>query len=569
MSGRPLVIVCTCHNTLSRTISGPGLEAGIAGRQPRARLKFVPSLCRAEDFDSIEGLIDREQPAAVLLAACSPFAKGRAVLNILTRRCGPISAGLADIREGCAWIHQGNPEAATAKAVDLMCMGLAGLERSEPSPRLHVPAERRVLVVGAGPAGLAAAGTLGRLGVAVTLADRMEHPGGLLNQIGRIFPRNIPTQEFLAPLIQDVAGHQVHFMAKTTVRRIGGDPGRFEALLRREGKDMSATAGAVILACGALPVLPEKRFSSGELSGVISQMELETRLKKMEVHGSAPPEVTNVVFIQCVAARDDAHPYCSTVCCPTALKNGLRLKSLNRDIHVTVLHRGIMAPGRAMEELYRQTMAAGVRFITYSQAEPPEVQGSGKATSVALADALSGKHILLPADLVVLSTPLKPRAETEILARGLNVRLDNLGFACGCEPLRPLVTPIPGVYLCGTVRWPVYADQAVDQGRAVAIKAAGFLGHGEIDPAALALPGPQPGVAAIRPEACSRCGQCVSVCPYGACRRIGDGSVSVSAVRCRGCGLCAAVCPSGAARIPECNAPLLAMLREIAPRIMP
>jgi heterodisulfide reductase subunit A2 len=569
MSGAPLVIVCTCHGTLSRTLSKDDLEAGVGLRRPQPRLEFVPSLCRREDAERLAALIEHNRPTAVLLAACSPFAKGMVALKELNRRCSSTPMDLVDLREGCAWIHSGNPEAATVKAVDLVRMTLAGLEHHVRNPRPRARAEQHILVVGAGPAGLAAAGTLARLGVAVTLADRMERAGGLLNQIGRIFPHNTPGQDFLAPLLLDTANPAVNFLPKTVVTRIDGDPGRFEAHLRRGGEETAVVAGAVILACGAMPVLPEGRFRSSDLSGVISQLELETRLKKLETQEEGTPEFQSAVFIQCVAARDDARPYCSTVCCPTALKNGLRLKHLNKDIQVTVLHRGVMAPGHAMEELYRRAMAAGIRFVAYSPDFPPQVRGNGKAASVALTDALSGKDAVIPADLVVLSTPLKPRPETATLAESLGVRLDTMGFACGSEPMQPLLAPVPGVYLCGTVRWPVYAEQAVDQGRAAAIKAAGFLIKGEIDSDALLLPGPSPGMAAIRPEACSRCGQCVAVCPYLACRRIGDGSISVSAVRCRGCGLCTSVCPSGAARIPERSEAVRAMLREIAPRIVP
>ncbi|MFZ2448885.1 MAG: FAD-dependent oxidoreductase [Syntrophobacteraceae bacterium] len=560
----PLILICTCHNTLTGTLPKRAVEEGIAARHPRARIEFAPSLCRGSDLDDLAGFIERERPASVLVAACSHFAKGRAVLDGLTARGCAIPSALVDVREGCAFIHTGDPGAA-AKAVDLIGMGLAGLalgeQRTRPRPRIG--AERRVLVVGAGPAGMAAAGILARLGLPVTLADRLGRMGGLINQIGRLFPRNVTGPDFLAPLLREAAHPAIDFLPKTTVTRIEGDPGRFEARLSRDGRDTAITAGAVILACGALPVLPENRFRSGELSGVISQLELETRLGKFEAEGTAPPEVSNAVFIQCVAARDDARPYCSTVCCPTALKNGLRLKSLSRDIAVTVLHRGIMAPGRALEELYRQAMAAGVRFVAYSPDEPPEVLGDVRAGSVELTDALSGRRMVLPADLVVLSTPLKPRPETPVLAGGLGVRLDEMGFACGSEPMRPLETPLPGVYLCGSVRWPVYADQAVDQGRAAAAKAAAFMENGgEIIPAALS----GTGAATVRTEACGRCGQCVAVCPYGACRREGDGTVSVSDIRCRGCGLCTAVCPSGAARIPGHNVPLRAMLREIAPR---
>ena len=150
------------------------------------------------------------------------------------------------------------------------------------------------------------------------------------------------------------------------------------------------------------------------------------------------------------------------------------------------------------------------------------------------------------------------------------MRLDEMGFARGLEPMQPLAAAVRGVYLCGAARWPVYASQAVDQGRAAAVKAAAFLARGEIDPEDLSLPGAHPGTASILASDCGRCGRCVAVCPYEACRRAVDGTAVVSILRCRGCGLCAAVCPTGAACIPErCAAALRAMLREIAPKAVP
>lgn len=571
MSVSPLVIVCTCHGALSKTLPVDVLQAGLAARIPSAGIEFVSSLCRPEDAGSTSELIGREQSGregTVLIAACSPFAKGRAVIDGLANRGCPAPA-LVDIREGCAWIHSGDPASACAKAVDLICMGLAGRKRMVASLRSPVEIEKRVLVVGAGPAGLAAAGTLARLGVPVTLADRLGRPGGLINQIGKLFPHNIQSADFLAPLLHEANHPLVDFLPKTLIKSVEGDPGRFEARMSREGQETSVSAGAAILACGAMPVLPEKRFRAGELSGVISQLELETRLRKLEQEGGGATGLTSAVFIQCMAAREDSNPYCSTICCPTALKNGLRLKSLDPEMAVTVLHRGIMAPGRVMEDFYRKAMAAGVRFIGYSTEDPPEVQGNGQAASVAVVDALSKRRSVLPADLVVLSTPLKPRPETTLLAKSVGVRLDEMGFACGYEPMQPLIAPVPGIYLCGAMRWPVYAEHAVDQGRAAAAKAAGFLRQSfssEILPGVLSLRNGLPGVSSVRSEACSRCGQCVAVCPYGACRREGDGAVTVSETRCRGCGQCAAVCPSGAAGIPGQNAALRAMVREVAKR---
>ncbi len=397
MNGAPLIVVCTCHGTLSPILKRDLLEKGIAGRLPDVRVEFAPSLCKRGDFGRVSGLARQELPRRVLLAACSPFAKGRVALNALSDKFPGLPGDLVDLREGCAWIHASGPEAATAKAVDLVCMGMAAMAVRQHSPKPDVQVEQRVLVIGAGPAGLAAAGTLARLGVPVTLADRLARPGGLLNQVGKLFPANIASERLLAPLLQEIAHPAVDFLPKAQITRIEGDPGRFEAHFKRDGQDASVVAGAVILACGALPVLPENRFRSGEISGVISQLELETRLKKLEAPGSEPPQFKNAVFIQCMAARDDDHPYCSTICCPTALKNGIRLKELHGDIAVTVVHRGIMAPGKALEELYRKAMAAGVRFVAYSPGEQPEVRGNGSVASVVLNDALFHRHIEIDA----------------------------------------------------------------------------------------------------------------------------------------------------------------------------
>ena len=46
-----------------------------------------------------------------------------------------------------------------------------------------------------------------------------------------------------------------------------------------------------------------------------------------------------VVMIQCVGSRDEEHPYCSKVCCFTALKNALTLKKLSPQTEVYILYQ--------------------------------------------------------------------------------------------------------------------------------------------------------------------------------------------------------------------------------------
>ena len=46
-------------------------------------------------------------------------------------------------------------------------------------------------------------------------------------------------------------------------------------------------------------------------------------------------------------------------------------------------------------------------------------------------------------------------------------------------------------------------------------------------------------------EACSRCGECVTRCPFHA-RDLDENGITLKAEVCLGCGLCVSVCPSGA-----------------------
>ncbi len=50
----------------------------------------------------------------------------------------------------------------------------------------------------------------------------------------------------------------------------------------------------------------------------------------------------------------------------------------------------------------------------------------------------------------------------------------------------------------------------------------------------------------FRPELCTECGRCVTVCAYGARRMAPDRQMLLDRSLCRSCGLCASVCSPGA-----------------------
>jgi heterodisulfide reductase subunit A len=139
----------------------------------------------------------------------------------------------------------------------------------------------------------------------------------------------------------------------------------------------------------------------------------------------------------------------------------------------------------------------------------------------------------------------------------LNIPVDKYGFYAEVYPIHPVETRNDGIFICGTARWPVSSDQAIAQGEAAAIKAVSFLGRKTVSALTMSrVPGGKLGHAVADASACTGCGNCVAVCPYGACRlqRTGNRSVSrVIKVRCKACGGCVSVCPNGAMQVPEQN----------------
>ena len=545
MHTRNAVMYCTCCDTLSPVLPAEALKRKLAARAPL----FIAArrLCAPEDAYACVKQARDAGAGACVAAGCSYLARGAEAVRHMSM---PVE--WVDIREACAWIHAGQPDHALAKAADYIRMGLAALERrpaEEPAkapPSLSDP----VLIVGAGPAGLAAAAVLADAGMPAVLAERRPAPGGMLQQLGLLFPDLSPAGDLLAR-IEGRTRSGVDRRFGCTVTALEATERGYQAILSQAGTTEEFQAGAVILATGALPVLPVGYFRYKELEGVSSQMELEVLLNKAESGQTPLPALPGrALFLQCVAARSEKHPYCSAICCPTALKNALRLKKLKPEAEITLVHRNIVTPGIVLEALYRKATEAGVRLRSIAPGNMPEVLGQSRVEGLRMVDALSGEKDELTADTLVCSTPLKPAPDTAKLARDIGLRLDDMGFVCGREPIQPLEPPQAGIFICGSARWPVTVAQAVEQGSAAGMKALHYMRNSGAVAASGAWSG-EPGPAArVRGEACSRCGRCAAVCPYGACVLPASGAVQVWDLRCRRCGSCAAVCPGGAAVLP-------------------
>jgi heterodisulfide reductase subunit A-like polyferredoxin len=343
----------------------------------------------------------------------------------------------------------------TAENVRLSAAG--GRGRSE----APVPSdlEERLLVIGGGASGLAAADEAARRGVAVTLVTPRDALGG------RLAARHSLTEglsEGLRALVERVESEpSIDVLLGAAVAGVEEGAGGFSTTVRGPKGDAPIRHGAAVVATE-----DEDYDASADTDGaarVITQSDLAHELQQ------GPLDAKEVAVIQCVGSRTPDRPYCSRTCCAEAMANVLRLKEQSPDTRVTVLHRGIRVWGFD-EEYFADAIDLGVGFTEVE--EPPAVSADG----VTAVEAGSGESVALRPDLVVLSTGTLPAPSNGVLADAFGLTLDGDGFFVPVdEALRPVETDRPGVFVCGTACWPASIREAVGQGRAAAGRACLYL----------------------------------------------------------------------------------------------
>ncbi len=104
--------------------------------------------------------------------------------------------------------------------------------------------------------------------------------------------------------------------------------------------------------------------------------------------------------------------------------------------------------------------------------------------------------------------------------------------------LKPVDAPTRGVFFAGFCESPKDIKDSVCQAGAASSRAGALLNAGEITIEAI--------TSVIDEEACTKCGLCARVCPYGAITWQKGEVAAVVEAACAGCGACGATCLFGA-----------------------
>lgn len=494
----------------------------------------------------------------MVVASCSPK------LHLLTFRGVADRSGLnpfqyvhVNIREQCSWAHSDDRDGATEKAIGLVLGGVEKVKLTEPLEPIRVNSVKRVLVIGAGIAGLRAAVELADLGVDVFLIERESGPGGMVGRLGRMYPSGRTGREIISSLVDEVRKREnITLFTGARLAEKEGYIGNFDVKIEVSrpgdaGKDtITLNIGAIIVTTGFSNYIPGRGEYGYGLDGVVTLPEFEEMLSSSNggiVYKGK--NVRSVAYIYCVgsrepAEREEANRYCSRYCCNAAVHTSTLAKEKVGDIAAFHLFRDVRTYGK-FELLYEKASSDGAVFVRFDPKEPPAVNRSGDGLLVSVRDLLTGgEEIGIEADLVVLVTGMVP-AENGALTDILRIPLGSDRFYNEIHTkLRPVETVIDGVYIGGSCQGPKNSSEAIVSSLSAVSKAASLLVKGYVDL--------QPFVAFVEEEKCEWCGQCEPACPYSAIEKVerdGREIAGVTDVLCKGCGACLPVCPADAIQL--------------------
>jgi len=308
--------------------------------------------------------------------------------------------------------------------------------------------------------------------------------------------------------------------------------------------------GAIVVATGMAVYNPTALDEYGytRYPNVVISMEFERLVSTggpLGGHFGRPSDLKrpkSIGFIQCVGSRTQdltrGNPYCSNICCMNTVKEAQYVKDNYPDTDLTVFYMDMRAFGKGFEELLMRSKSNGVRYIRGLPGEVHEDPASGNLR-VTVENTTANRLESHEFEMLVLAVGATPATDTETVRQLVSLSKSPSGFLREAHPkLRPVDTPTKGVFIAGAAESPKDVRESVTQASAAASRASILLNKSKLAVEAI--------TAVVDKDLCKMCGQCVTICPFGAIHWEKKQVAHVTSAACAGCGTCAAECKFGA-----------------------
>jgi heterodisulfide reductase subunit A len=329
----------------------------------------------------------------------------------------------------------------------------------------------QVIVIGAGPAGLAAAGKLQDFGLDVVLIEKQPQVGGHLNKWYKVFPDFTDASEITANLTANLGKTRV--LTNTMITEIKGSAPNFQVKISN-GETLEASSILVSTGYKHFDARLKEEYGYGIYDNCITSVELDAMLKEQNIKTRQGKTPKKVAMIHCVGSRDEKvnNNYCSRVCCTNAVKVAVEVKEQLPESQIYCLYMDIRVFGRGYEELYRTSQEEfGVQFLRGRLSEAAE-QNDGSLL-LRFEDTLTAKPMRLSVDLLVLMVGMEGNPELAEVA-DLKLGCDRF-YATAHQQYSNNHSHREGIFLAGAATGPKAIMESITDGRSAASEMASYL----------------------------------------------------------------------------------------------
>lgn len=231
------VYICHCGTNISKMVDVVQIAKQLGGHPDVAVSREYKFMCSDPGQELIIRDIREQQLDRVVVAACSPL------MHEPTFRAAVERGGLnrylfemVNIREQCSWVTT-DYDAATRKARALINGALARVKFHQPLEMRRIAVTKRVMIVGAGIAGIEAALQMADAGFEVVLVEKEESIGGHMARFDKTFPTLDCAACILTPKMVSVSKHpNIRLLSFSEVEKVEGYVGNFKVKLRKKAR---------------------------------------------------------------------------------------------------------------------------------------------------------------------------------------------------------------------------------------------------------------------------------------------------------------------------------------------
>jgi len=335
-----------------------------------------------------------------------------------------------------------------------------------------------ILVVGAGPAGLAATHALAAVGQPSILVEKEDTLGGapILSGYAKLVPSEEWAKDAIGGMVERSVQHSlVDIRAGTTVTAFNGEPGQFTATLAN-GDSLDVASAVLCTGFTHFDSVNKPEWGFGTFEDVVTTTQVEQMISsgkgvRCPSDGRTP---SRVAILLCVGSRDRqiGREWCSKICCTVSANIAMEIREELPDCHVYIYYMDIRTFGLYETKYYWRSQEEFK--VKYIKSRIAEVTSDGERLIVKGEDTLVKRPITIPFDMVVHAIGMDPNVDNNDIAGVFGIDLETHGFIGRGNAYGQMgETSRPGVYVAGAATGPETIDDSIAQATAAAMAALG------------------------------------------------------------------------------------------------